>query len=180
MSSQAVIFWSLTFTMLHYQDSLSLSLSLRAAYCQLTPTLACRSAGRWHSGRLEYRKSKTRQCCVATINFIALRATAYLPSCSLSKPSSKHCTPGQKPHPLQQQTLLYRMIFTDRSLLYHRQYYIKDSKDSKSLQISGFPKLVNPKTKVSKTLFGPIKPTNPSVRMVYKGQSSFGKPEICP
>ncbi len=27
-----------------------------------------------------------------------------------------------------------------------------------------------------KTLFGPIKPTNPSVEMAYKDQSSFGKP----
>ncbi len=25
-----------------------------------------------------------------------------------------------------------------------------------------------------KTLFGPTKPTNPSVRMAYEGQSSFG------
>ncbi len=34
----------------------------------------------------------------------------------------------------------------------------------------------NPKAKAGKTLFGPIKPTNPSVRMAYKGESSFGKP----
>ncbi len=38
----------------------------------------------------------------------------------------------------------------------------------------GFPKLVSPNTKAGKTLFGPINPTNPSVRMAYKGQSSFG------
>ncbi len=31
------------------------------------------------------------------------------------------------------------------------------------------------KIKASKTLFGPIKPTDPSVRMACKGQSSFGK-----
>ncbi len=29
----------------------------------------------------------------------------------------------------------------------------------------GFPKLVSPKAKVGKTLFGPIQSTNPSVRM---------------
>ncbi len=39
---------------------------------------------------------------------------------------------------------------------------------------SGFLKLVTLKTKSIKTRFGPIKPTNPSVRMAYKGQSSFG------
>ncbi len=39
---------------------------------------------------------------------------------------------------------------------------------------TGFPKLVNTKTKAGKTLLGPIKLINPSVRMVYKGQSSFG------
>ncbi len=39
---------------------------------------------------------------------------------------------------------------------------------------AGFPKLVSLKAKVSKTLFGPIKPTNPSVWMAYKGQSSLG------
>ncbi len=42
----------------------------------------------------------------------------------------------------------------------------------------GFPKLVSPKAKVGKTLFRPIKPTNLSIRMAYKGQSSFGKPVI--
>ncbi len=31
-----------------------------------------------------------------------------------------------------------------------------------------------PKAKALKTLFGPIKPTNPSAWMAYKGQSSFG------
>ncbi len=40
--------------------------------------------------------------------------------------------------------------------------------------ITGFPKLVSPKAKHSKILFGHIKLTNPSVRMAYKGQSSFG------
>ncbi len=39
---------------------------------------------------------------------------------------------------------------------------------------SGFPKLLSPKAKACKILFGSIKPTNPSVLMVYKGQSSFG------
>ncbi len=39
---------------------------------------------------------------------------------------------------------------------------------------AGFLKLVSPTAKSSKILFGPIKPTNPSVRMAYKGQSSFG------
>ncbi len=37
-----------------------------------------------------------------------------------------------------------------------------------------FLKLISPKDKDSKTLFGPIKPTNPLVWMAYKGQKSFG------
>ncbi len=41
---------------------------------------------------------------------------------------------------------------------------------------SGFSKLDNPKAKANKTLFGAIKPTNPSVWMAYKGQIIFGKP----
>ncbi len=40
--------------------------------------------------------------------------------------------------------------------------------------MSGFLKLVSPKAKASKILFGHIKPINPSVQMAYKGQSSFG------
>ncbi len=35
-----------------------------------------------------------------------------------------------------------------------------------------------PKAKANKTLFGPIKPTNPPVRRAYKGQSSFWKPVV--
>ncbi len=38
----------------------------------------------------------------------------------------------------------------------------------------GFPKFVSPKAKASKTLFRPVKPTNPSIQMDYKGQRSFG------
>ncbi len=38
----------------------------------------------------------------------------------------------------------------------------------------GFPKLISPKAKASKSLFGPFKLTNPSQLMAYKVQSSFG------
>ncbi len=38
---------------------------------------------------------------------------------------------------------------------------------------TGCPKLVSLKAKAGKTLLRCIKPTNPSVRMPYKGQSSF-------
>ncbi len=38
----------------------------------------------------------------------------------------------------------------------------------------GFQKFISPKAKADKTLFRSIKPTNPSVRMAYKGQISFG------
>ncbi len=31
--------------------------------------------------------------------------------------------------------------------------------------LTGFPKVVSPKAKAGKTLFGPMQPTNPSVRM---------------
>ncbi len=41
-------------------------------------------------------------------------------------------------------------------------------------QLPCFPKLISLKAKTGETLFGPIKPTNPSVRLPYKGQSSFG------
>ncbi len=41
-------------------------------------------------------------------------------------------------------------------------------------EIAGFLKLISPKDKASKILLWPIKLTNLSVRMVYKGQSSFG------
>ncbi len=44
--------------------------------------------------------------------------------------------------------------------------------------LSGFLNLVSLKAKASKTLLGAIKPTNPSVRITYKGQISFGKPEL--
>ncbi len=46
--------------------------------------------------------------------------------------------------------------------------------------IAGFPKLVCLKAKAGKILFGPVKPTNVSVLMFCKGQStgSFGKPDI--
>ncbi len=36
------------------------------------------------------------------------------------------------------------------------------------------------KYQVSKTLFGPIKPTNPSVQIAYKSQNSFRKPAPSP
>ncbi len=39
---------------------------------------------------------------------------------------------------------------------------------------AGFPKLVSAKVKADNTLFRPIKPTNPSVPIAYKSQSSFG------
>ncbi len=39
---------------------------------------------------------------------------------------------------------------------------------------AGFLKLISPKANTSKTLFRPNKPTNQSVRMAYKGQSSSG------
>ncbi len=44
----------------------------------------------------------------------------------------------------------------------------------------GIPKLVSPMAKADKTLFRPIKPTNPSVQMACKGQSSFGITAILP
>ncbi len=44
--------------------------------------------------------------------------------------------------------------------------------------VAGFPKLVSLKVEAGKTLSGPIKPTNPSVRMAYKGQGSFRKPGV--
>ncbi len=40
--------------------------------------------------------------------------------------------------------------------------------------LTGFPKLASLKAKASKTLFRPIKPTNPSVRMACKA----GKPVL--
>ncbi len=43
-----------------------------------------------------------------------------------------------------------------------------------AFSLPGFPKLVSLKAKVTKTLFGPIKLTNPPVQMAYKGQRSFG------
>ncbi len=39
---------------------------------------------------------------------------------------------------------------------------------------TGFPELISPKAKASKTLFRPIKPTIPFVQKAYIGQSSFG------
>ncbi len=47
-----------------------------------------------------------------------------------------------------------------------------------SAHIVGFPNLVSPNAKASKTLFRPIKHTNPSVWMAYKGQRSFKRPDI--
>ncbi len=51
-------------------------------------------------------------------------------------------------------------------------HLLKYNKFTGFLLVSGFPKLVSLKTKASKTLFTPIKPTNPSVRMAYEGQNS--------
>ncbi len=59
------------------------------------------------------------------------------------------------------------------NILYLKVYWI-----CWSWSLTGFPKLISPKAKASKTLFRPMKPTNPSVRMAYKGQSSFRKPAV--
>ncbi len=40
--------------------------------------------------------------------------------------------------------------------------------------LTGFPKLIIPKAKANKSLFGPIKRTKSLLQMAHKGQSSFG------
>ncbi len=52
-------------------------------------------------------------------------------------------------------------------------YWIWLDEEGSSLVASSFPKLVSPKAKADKTLFGPTKPTNPSFWIAYKGRTSW-------